>query len=490
MVTVPRFLFAVRGNCFASLISFRGGFVLPLVLGLIVVMAILGTWFFLSTLSSKNAFQIFFRDDKARIIAESALAEWRATFQARLHRSAGLRNLFFSASPRPAPVVLGIDELPRTREIANTAAGSGQWTFSGEIALHSIDRELFETVAGVRKRGTFGSEGQATVGLLLTVGLRNAKGGGFSRCRFIYEFDVKMACLRSPASARTNRGYSTNALNDYVLLVRGGRQEFDDPAAWSAANAGRALILGSTDSSRPGRVYVGNLPPAQVQRLSPTLGPADPNERLRSELPQPGLIGRTGPVDPARFQPFASPLLRSFEFKDSKELFSSPLFANGVLKLNGIVIVGDAAKGLVIPPGTRYEGMGVLISRGNIEVQGEFLKKTAKDGPCILSTWRGDISLNTMREGRVEASLVALRYNFDPADSAGPRARVRFSQKRAEIVGNLLVDALNLESAAPSQDHSLVYDSETLLGDERYSVTLGGRLKRMCASYDNRGGDG
>ena len=452
-------------------------------------MAVLGTWFFLSTLNSRNAFQIFFRDDKARIIAESALAEWRATFQDRLRRDPDLRNLFFSPSPRPAPIDLGIDELPRTREIANTAAGIGQWTFSGEIALRSIDRDLYETVAGVRKRGAFGNEGQATVGLLLTVGLRNAKGGGFSRCRFSYEFDVKMTCLRSPAAARANRGYTTNALNDYVLMVRGGRQEFDDPVAWAGANAGRSLILGSSDSSRPGRVYLGNLPPAQIERLSLILSPANPDDRLRSELPQPGLIGRTGPVDPARFQPFASPLLRSCEFKDSRELFSSPLFANGVLRLNGIVIVNDTAKGLVIPPGTRYEGMGVLISRGDIDVQGEFLKNTPKDGPCVLYTWRGDISLNTLREGRVEASLAALRYNFDPADSAGPRGCVRFSRKKAEIVGNLLVDKLNIESAAPASENSLVYDSGSLLGDEAYSITLGGRLKRMSAVYD-RGADG
>jgi len=54
--------------------------ILPLVIVLVSLMMTLGIAFMRSAVQSKNIFQVFYRDDIARLIAQSVIDEWRAGF--------------------------------------------------------------------------------------------------------------------------------------------------------------------------------------------------------------------------------------------------------------------------------------------------------------------------------------------------------------------------------------------------------------------------
>jgi len=71
----------------------RRGLILPFVLVLVVIMLALGGAFLYSTVQSKNIFQVFYRDDLSRLIAESAVAEWRGFFQEHLASDNELRAM-------------------------------------------------------------------------------------------------------------------------------------------------------------------------------------------------------------------------------------------------------------------------------------------------------------------------------------------------------------------------------------------------------------
>jgi len=268
-------------------------------------------------------------------------------------------------------------------------------------------------------------------------------------------------------------------LNDYLLFVRDGQREFDVPSAWSAATPG-TLSLGHAPSTSPGLVFLGG---ADANALSTTnkfiiLGGGT---ALTSTPPSPPLVGRTGPIPFQRFLPFAEPLLQGYVLPSSNDLFAAPFCTDGILKLNGIYLVRGR---VVIPNGMKYSGQGVIISTGDIRVEGNFRKNSPTDGPCILYTWTGDIHANTVVPGRVEASLVALRYNFDAAHSNSPRGAVRFSSRKADVLGNLVVDRLNLDTMSATQNNSVVYDADCLSGDDRYAQTLGGQLRRVTINYN------
>ena len=58
----------------------KRGMILPLVIVLVSLMMTLGIAFMRSAVQSKNIFQVFYRDDIARLIAQSVIDEWRAGF--------------------------------------------------------------------------------------------------------------------------------------------------------------------------------------------------------------------------------------------------------------------------------------------------------------------------------------------------------------------------------------------------------------------------
>ncbi len=57
------------------------GFILPVAMLLISILMILGWMFLSTTMHSKNISSVFYRDDLARLVAESAATEFRTIFR-------------------------------------------------------------------------------------------------------------------------------------------------------------------------------------------------------------------------------------------------------------------------------------------------------------------------------------------------------------------------------------------------------------------------
>lgn len=455
------------------------GMVLPLTLCLLIVVAMLGAWYLFSVVQSKHSFRVTFRNESARLIAESALAEWRASFFPRSSLDPGLQSLLSDPDRNRAPLPLTSADVPRTSELADRMIGSGRWTLLGTVEVLDVDHELVENVAGVRKRGGFGNEYQGTLRVTFFVGLKNQS--QFQTSQFAFEFDLKNLCIRSNPQNRVNRGYTSTALSDYLLFIRDGTGlgSLSSPASrWNG------LTIDRSGSSTRGRVYLGGTDLAWLEQ-SGKIRLADPQDRLESVVPSPPLIGRTGPVDLTRFLPFASPLLQAYRFPSSKELFASPLFEKNVLKLRGIIFVDDARGGLTIPKGMKYEGAGVLISFGDIRIEGDVSRNTPADGPCFIYSWTGSIHANTVEQGRIEASLIALRYNFASGNGPGARSSIDFSRRKAEVFGNVVVDRYPVETMSETEENSLAYDTAALRGDDRYVTTLGGKLRKMDVVFND-----
>ena len=109
-------------------LTLRAGVILPFVLVLVVIMLVLGGTFLFSTLQSKNVFQIFYRSDLSRLIAESAMAEWRAFFQEHLAADANLAALIANPKGRNLkPVSIPLETIPETQDMANNLLGKGNY---------------------------------------------------------------------------------------------------------------------------------------------------------------------------------------------------------------------------------------------------------------------------------------------------------------------------------------------------------------------------
>ncbi len=142
---------------------------------------------------------------------------------------------------------------------------------------------------------------------------------------------------------------------------------------------------------------------------------------------------------------------------------------------------------MTIPKGTKFQGKGVIISYGDINIGGSLEKCSSTDGPLILFTYMGNIKANVDSEGKIEASLIALNQDFDPGNPSSPRSWVRFCGRRATVVGNLAADRFDLDSLSSSQENSLEYDNTTLSDSTSYSTTLAGRLGAMRMIFDDPG---
>ncbi|NLI77669.1 MAG: hypothetical protein GX442_14700 [Candidatus Riflebacteria bacterium] len=690
----------------------RRAFILPFVLVLITVLATLGTWYLFSTVQSKNIFYVFYRDDLARLVAESAIAEYRATIHDRVKNNQALANLIANPASNNRGVPFSLADLPSTSAMANSLlGGSGRCELDGTVTVRHVDYDLIEEIGGTRKRSTFDREYQGTVRFQFRLGLGPSDKRRFSS--FLYEFDVKRACLRSLPSQRVNRGYTTNALNDYVLYIRDAYQEFQDinVKGKSLNNDDRTLIIDHTNSGKRGKIFLGcgrendpdktqkyvfvnvnekmdwllpdnppdlvipwttlkqadhmpkftqeleakiqeaeqqaqgqvNFTPEKVKAIISVehkplvgtqgwwqnlvarvkalfdrffriregttignkekpihlLGPQDNDQSMcnliegnvrqrfwqtatfrmdfseitdnaqvnqaitqqvgdkfnidvqyysDSELnmlqnsasisdstkeiykvirfyenrdktllmsmpnplypfkpkpayadrnlpgvyPDPPLVGRTiggTTVDFTNFLPFAPFLVRSYRFVNSQELYNSPFYDadTNTLTLNGIVMIENEAEGLTIKQDLKYSGRGVLLSYGDIRIEGNFTKADpAADGPCMLYTYRGNIIANVKAPGKIEASLIALNYRYNPTGGGG-LSIVNFSGRKAQVKGNLLADRLQLGTMATGVENSLTYDSETLNGDLLYCTTFGGRLRTARMTFDDPG---
>ncbi len=188
------------------------------------------------------------------------------------------------------------------------------------------------------------------------------------------------------------------------------------------------------------------------------------------------------------WHPFDCYPLRSYKFPDQDTFKSSPLWDKDrkILHLLGDVQV---RVGMELPPGTRYRGQGVLLVTGPVILGGSFEPEAPADGPCILSTNNGVMSVNKNEQGRIEASLMALSFGFPEKFFA-----VDFNGKPLDLKGNLIVDRLNLMtlqkgfSNSSAGSNRIVYDAERLDGKTAGRLDfsyLGGRLRRMATVYES-----
>ena len=235
----------------------REGLILPFVLVLLTILITLGTWFMYSTVQSKNMYAVFYRDDLARMLAESAVGEFRATLYDRIRSNSALDTLFTDPTGHFQGVDFSLADLPVTSEVANSLFRGNPFSFSGNLSVRNVDFELIEEIEGIRKRSTFDREYQATLRLQCRVRMGQADRQRSST--FIYDFDVKRACLRSPSTMRANRGYTTNALNDYVLYIRDSYEEFKSPLirGKSLNTNDHSLIINHSSHARRGKIFLG-----------------------------------------------------------------------------------------------------------------------------------------------------------------------------------------------------------------------------------------
>jgi len=681
----------------------KSGFILPVVLVMVTVLITLGFWYLFSTVQSKNTFQVFYRDELARLIAQSAASEWRATFLKRVATDAALKKLISSPKSNPGNLSFSSDDVRKTGDLADRLVGRGRWEFTGAISVSHLDDELVENVQGTIKKDAFDKEYQATLRIEIKVGIGPQATRRFSS--FLFEHDLKHVCVRSKPADRINRGYTSSALNDYVLYIRDCLGEFDQFSGKSLNDNSHTLTIAHSDNAKKGKILLGcgkssdsqkadkyvfinindkleymmpDSPPdltvdwATLKRayMMPTVaakieaaldelkklpnvgsintdkikgvisiehkpltgndtwlqslvkrikdlidhffrditgkeanrekaihllgaqdidysvcdliegnvrqrfwqtstfkldysgisndpqvlqivkdqftdlinvdikyfpseneiwrgfGPepiekkelykvvkylqgreknilqSQPNaifpfkkqpdynldRNAEGKFPYPPFIGRTRQLEFSEFMPFTAYLLRAYCFPSSQELYQSNFYdaKSNVLRLNGIFLIEDEKTGLILKNNLRFEGKGILISYGNITIEGKFSKTTPQEGPCILYTWCGNIIANAREQGLIEASLVALNWDYKQDNPNSPKSWVDFSKRRAEVKGNLVADRIMLDQMSSTQDNIITYDSDCLSGEELYAVNLGGRLRRTSAVFDDQ----
>ena len=224
-----------------------------------------------------------------------------------------------------------------------------------------------------------------------------------------------------------------------------------------------------------------------VQEASPTAKAVDPPLYGRTTRNKLSAAGKG-------YLPFAPFLLRSYRFSNSAAFYDSFFFdpTKKRIHLNGIFLIEDRAGFEIIEDAT-YSGRGVILSYGKIVVLGSFKKANLKDGPCALYTYTDSIYLNQKSEGSVQASLIALNFRYSPLDS-NTWSKINFGNKRANVLGNLVADCLNLDSmykqtgapAVPGTGNlpnRIEYDAAVLSGPDLYHTALGGRLRGMHCNY-------
>ncbi|MBF0547045.1 MAG: hypothetical protein HQM08_21570 [Candidatus Riflebacteria bacterium] len=222
-------------------------------------------------------------------------------------------------------------------------------------------------------------------------------------------------------------------------------------------------------------------------KFKPGLAQSDQNQ----DFPEPVVVNKTGSPDISTFLPFSSYLLRSYNFLTSDDFFGSPPsnpatppsplmdVTNNTINLKGIIAIGGS---ITLKKGFKYRGAGVLIALGDINIEGSVtaLDPTV-DGPFFIYTWLGNINANTVEQGKIEASLIALNWQF----STGARSMVNFNKKKAEVLGNLVADRINLTSMGDNMDNTITYDYQRLgIPQDLYTFFLGGLTRTTSISFD------
>ncbi len=230
----------------------RAGVVLPLAIFLITLLALLGYMFLSYSLHSKNIMSVFYRDDMARIFAESAAAEFRAGFTAALKSDTALATMLETPGRARTNVVYPLTRFPETREMMRRLAAGGLVDLTCTISVKDLDDRLVEEGGGTRK---YGNEYQATLRLDFEVTLSHK--GKQRRSRFVFEHDLKNVCLRSNFANRPGRGYFTSATNDYILYIRDALGEFNQLSAKSLNNDSVGLAFIQPNSSKLGKIFLG-----------------------------------------------------------------------------------------------------------------------------------------------------------------------------------------------------------------------------------------
>ena len=229
----------------------RRGVVFPFVVVMVVIMLVLGGIFLFSTVQSKNIFQVFYRSDLARLIAESAVAEWQAFFQEHISADADLQALLANPTGRSLkPVTIKPAMIPETLDMADNLLGRGNYRLDAKITVRHCDNVLEERVGTTSKFSAFRGEYQAA--LLIEFHVLMTRGSDSQEATFWFEYDLKRVCLRSNPNTRGGGGYTGNSTNDYVLFLRNAYDEFDVMARTSPPVNGahgrlRVSSLNATD---------------------------------------------------------------------------------------------------------------------------------------------------------------------------------------------------------------------------------------------------
>ncbi len=220
-----------------------------------------------------------------------------------------------------------------------------------------------------------------------------------------------------------------------------------------------------------------------------------PNQSFSDRHPTgtfPSMRNWAGSSDYTQFLPYASYLLRSYMFTTGADFMKSSLVerdSSGIPKkihLRGII--GIASGTVKIPDGMQYTGKGAILSCSRlspaIELEGSFTRADPDKDWCVLYSWNNDIKVNSQKEGKIEASLIALHLAYNGTTESS-MAKVDFSNRKVEVFGNLVADRLNLETMGKNQPNTLIYNPAQLYGDkDEYLVFLGGRLRRSVSIYD------
>ncbi|MBF0406491.1 MAG: hypothetical protein HQM10_04005 [Candidatus Riflebacteria bacterium] len=219
-------------------------------------------------------------------------------------------------------------------------------------------------------------------------------------------------------------------------------------------------------------------------RFKPSLQKSDQDQ----DFPEPKVINKMGAADVSTFLPFSSYLLRSYNFSTAEEFFGSsfmagsPLYdsANNIITLKGIVSIGQP---ITLKKGLKYRGAGVLIALGDINIEGSVAPvDPLKDGPFFIYTWVGNINANVVEQGKIEASLIALNWQF----STGTRSFVNFNKKKAEVFGNIIADRINLAGMGENVDNSITYDYQRLgRPQDLYTFFFGGQSRITAVAFDH-----
>ncbi len=202
-------------------------------------------------------------------------------------------------------------------------------------------------------------------------------------------------------------------------------------------------------------------------------------------FPRPPAFERLGNDGMNNLRPLGSIFLRSYDFPRAQEFYASPLVnrddRNVVhFKLPGFVSV---RKAIQIPAGAKFHGKGMLYSNEGMVIEGDFQPANPEDGPCVLFSDCGRLTVGTQSDGPICASLVAMGFSFP-----GLVSGIYCPKGNLNVVGNVVTDRIWFTEGTkapvqPTGKFRIAYDAPRLSGNgtDEYISFVGGLLRRMGA---------